>query len=157
MVSHARGIQLHTGVKIAAIDRARTRSVSEAGARERYDRLLLATGSTPFKLPIPGVDLTGVITYRDIADTEAMIAAAKSSRHAVVIGGGLLGLEAANRSQVARHGRDRAARDAVADGTAARLHCGGTPAAIAGGARYTLHARRTDDWRYRATAAAFAA
>jgi nitrite reductase (NADH) large subunit len=91
-----RGIQLHTGVKIAAIDRARREVVTEAGVRERYDRLLLATGSMPFKLPIPGVDLNGVITYRDIADTEAMIAAAKSSRHAIVIGGGLLGLEAAN-------------------------------------------------------------
>jgi nitrite reductase (NADH) large subunit len=92
----ARGIQLHTGVKIAAIDRARREVVTEAGARERYDRLLLATGSMPFRLPIPGIDLNGVIAYRDIADTEAMIAAAKASRHAVVIGGGLLGLEAAN-------------------------------------------------------------
>jgi len=92
----SRGIQLHTGVKIAAIDRARREVVTEAGARERYDRLLLATGSTPFKLPIPGIDFTGVITYRDIADTEAMISATQSSRRAVVIGGGLLGLEAAN-------------------------------------------------------------
>ena len=50
----------------------------------------------PFILPIPGNDLPGVITYRDIADTEAMIAAARTHRHAVVIGGGLLGLEAAN-------------------------------------------------------------
>ncbi len=92
----SRGIQLHTGVKIGAVDRARREVMAESGARERYDRLLLATGSTPFKLPIPGIDLTGVITYRDIADTEVMIAAAKSSRRAVVIGGGLLGLEAAN-------------------------------------------------------------
>jgi nitrite reductase (NADH) large subunit len=61
-----------------------------------YDRLLLATGSNPFILPVPGKDLAGVIAYRDIADTQAMIDAAATHRHAVVIGGGLLGLEAAN-------------------------------------------------------------
>jgi len=58
--------------------------------------LLLATGSNPFVLPIPGKDLPGVITYRDIHDTNAMIEAASKYRRAVVIGGGLLGLEAAN-------------------------------------------------------------
>ena len=89
-------IQLHTGCRITAIDRVRREVVVEGGHRERYDRLLIATGSTPFRLPIPGADLPGVITYRDIADTEAMIAAAAPGRHAVVIGGGLLGLEAAN-------------------------------------------------------------
>jgi nitrite reductase (NADH) large subunit len=56
----------------------------------------MATGSNPFILPVPGKDLEGVIAYRDIADTQAMIDAAKKYRHAVVIGGGLLGLEAAN-------------------------------------------------------------
>jgi nitrite reductase (NADH) large subunit len=56
----------------------------------------MATGSKPFILPIPGKDLEGVLAYRDIADTEAMIEAAKTLKHAVVIGGGLLGLEAAN-------------------------------------------------------------
>jgi len=61
-----------------------------------YDRRLLATGSTPFMLPVPGRDLAGVISYRDIHDTNAMIAAAGKHTHAVVIGGGLLGLEAAN-------------------------------------------------------------
>src|SRR6185503_10341805 len=61
-----------------------------------YDRVLLATGSNPFILPIPGIDLQGVLTYRDIQDTNAMIEAAGKYRHAVVIGGGLLGLEAAN-------------------------------------------------------------
>jgi nitrite reductase (NADH) large subunit len=57
---------------------------------------LLATGSNPFILPVSGKDLPGVIAYRDIADTEAMIEAAGNHRHAVVIGAGLLGLEAAN-------------------------------------------------------------
>ena len=58
--------------------------------------MLIATGSTPFILPVPGTDLAGVITYRDIADTQAMIDASREHRQAVVIGGGLLGLEAAN-------------------------------------------------------------
>ncbi|WP_258316911.1 FAD-dependent oxidoreductase, partial [Escherichia coli] len=61
-----------------------------------YDRLILATGSNPFMLPIPGRELDGVLAYRDIAHTQAMIDAAAHYRHAVVIGGGLLGLEAAN-------------------------------------------------------------
>lgn len=91
-----RGIALHTGVQIVAIDRIHREVVSADGTRERYDRLLLATGSMPFKLPVPGVELEGVITYRDIADTEAMIDASQSKGRAVVIGGGLLGLEAAN-------------------------------------------------------------
>ncbi len=66
------------------------------GTEAAYDRLLLATGSSPFILPVPGKDLRGVISYRDIFDTETMIATAQLKQHAVVIGGGLLGLEAAN-------------------------------------------------------------
>jgi nitrite reductase (NADH) large subunit len=89
-------ITLHTGKKITAIDRAKCRVIAEDGTTESYDRLLLATGSNPFILPLPGKDLPGVISYRDIADTEAMIQAAQHYKHAVVIGGGLLGLEAAN-------------------------------------------------------------
>ena len=90
------GIRLHLGKKVVKIDRAGRRVIAGDGTDERYDRLLLATGSNPFMLPVPGVDLPGVITYRDIADTEAMIGASAKYRHAVVIGGGLLGLEAAN-------------------------------------------------------------
>ena len=90
------GITLHAGRKVARIDRAARKVVADDGTEEEYDRLLLATGSTPFILPIPGSDLPGVIAYRDIADTEAMIAAAAAYKHAVVIGAGLLGLEAAN-------------------------------------------------------------
>jgi nitrite reductase (NADH) large subunit len=89
-------IALHADNAVTRIDRARRVVHATDGATASYDRLLLATGSNPFILPIPGVDLAGVITYRDIADTEAMIAAAREYRHAVVIGGGLLGLEAAN-------------------------------------------------------------
>ena len=90
------GITLHTGKKITQIDRTRRVVVADDGTRAEYDRLLLATGSNPFVLPVPGKDLQGVIAYRDIADTEAMIGAAAQHTHAVVIGGGLLGLEAAN-------------------------------------------------------------
>ena len=93
---HDHGITLHAGRRIVRIDRARRRVIADDGSEALYDRLLLATGSVPFVLPVPGNDLPGVIAYRDIADTERMIEAAATHRHAVVIGGGLLGLEAAN-------------------------------------------------------------
>ena len=90
------GITLHAGKTVSKIDRKAQCVTAEDGTVAEYDRLLLATGSSPFILPVPGKDLPGVIAYRDIADTEAMIAAAKTHTHAVVIGAGLLGLEAAN-------------------------------------------------------------
>jgi nitrite reductase (NADH) large subunit len=90
------GIRLHAGKKVVEIDRVRRVVRAEDGTEEPYDRLLLATGSNPFMLPVPGKQLPGVIAYRDIADTNAMIEAARTYRKAVVIGGGLLGLEAAN-------------------------------------------------------------
>ncbi len=90
------GITLHAGRKVVEINRARRTVRADDGTVVAYDRLLLATGSLPFILPVPGKDLPGVIAYRDIADTDAMIEAAKRHRHAVVIGAGLLGLEAAN-------------------------------------------------------------
>jgi len=93
-------ITLHMGHKVVEVNRARRSVTAEDGqgglVSVDYDRLLIATGSTPFILPVPGKDLHGVIAYRDIADTETMIATAKTHKHAVVIGGGLLGLEAAN-------------------------------------------------------------
>ena len=93
-------ITLHTGFTVTDVDRVH-RVVSACSKDGRvitaeYDRLIMATGSNPFILPIPGKDLQGVLAYRDIADTQAMIDAAATYRHAVVIGGGLLGLEAAN-------------------------------------------------------------
>lgn len=89
-------ITLHTSARVNKIDR-KARTVTAAdGTTVPYDRLLLATGSKPFILPIPGADLQGVLGYRDIKDTNDMIEAAKTHKHAVVIGGGLLGLEAAN-------------------------------------------------------------
>jgi nitrite reductase (NADH) large subunit len=94
------GITLHTGCTVTHVDRFK-REVHATGLDgstvvKTYDRLLLATGSNPFMLPVPGKDLQGVLAYRDIADTQAMIEAAKQYKEAVVIGGGLLGLEAAN-------------------------------------------------------------
>ena len=89
-------ITLHLGKKVGRIDRIKRQVHADDGTVADYDRLLLATGSTPFMLPVPGADLEGVIAYRDIADTQAMIDAATRYKHAVVIGGGLLGLEAAN-------------------------------------------------------------
>ncbi len=90
------GIRLLLNRKVVEIDRIRRRVIADDGSEAEYDRLLIATGSTPFILPIPGNQLDGVIGYRDIADTQAMLDAARNHRHAVVIGGGLLGLEAAN-------------------------------------------------------------
>ena len=89
-------IELHLNRRVTEIDRQNRRVIAEDGTVAEYDRLIIATGSNPFILPIPGKDLEGVIGYRDIADTQAMIDTAATHRHAVVIGGGLLGLEAAN-------------------------------------------------------------
>ena len=94
------GITLHTGWTVTSVDRVKRVVHATNAAGETlsagYDRLIMATGSNPFILPIPGKDLQGVLAYRDIADTQAMIDAATKYKHAVVIGGGLLGLEAAN-------------------------------------------------------------
>lgn len=90
------GIRLHLGKKVVEVDRRKRIVRAADGTEEEYDRLLIATGSNPFILPVPGKELDGVIAYRDIADTNTMIEAAAKYRHAVVIGGGLLGLEAAN-------------------------------------------------------------
>jgi nitrite reductase (NADH) large subunit len=95
----ANGITLHAGDAVVDIDRARRIVRSEKGVEARYDRLLIATGSKPFIVPVPGCDLPGVIAFRDIQDVEKMFDAARDHRHAVVIGGGLLGLEAANGLQ----------------------------------------------------------
>eukprot|EP01030_Chromulinospumella_sphaerica_P008880 gene8880-8691_t len=76
-------INLHLGKKIVKIDRYKRVVIAEDGMETEYDRLLIATGSTPFMLPVPGKDLQGVIAYRDIHDTNAMIAAAAEHTHAV--------------------------------------------------------------------------
>ena len=90
------GIRLLLNRSVVKIDRRRRLVIAEDGTEAGYDRLVIATGSSPFILPVPGNRLPGVIGYRDIADTRQMIDSARTGSHAVVIGGGLLGLEAAN-------------------------------------------------------------
>ncbi|RWF51442.1 MAG: NAD(P)/FAD-dependent oxidoreductase [Mesorhizobium sp.] len=89
------GITLYKGHKIVAIDRTAKTITSDHGVTEPYDKLVIATGSVPFIIPVPGHNLPGVLTYRDLDDVQAMMLAAQSRAKAVVIGGGLLGLEAA--------------------------------------------------------------
>ena len=88
-------IMLYKGHKIVAIDRAAKTVTSDHGVMETYDKLVIATGSSPIVIPVPGRELAGVLTYRDLDDVNAMLLAAQSRAKAVVIGGGLLGLEAA--------------------------------------------------------------
>ena len=90
------GITLHTGSPVVEINRARRQVRTADGLETPYDRLLIATGSDPFIIPVPGSDLEGVVGFRDIEDVDRMLQAANRYHRAVVIGGGLLGLEAAN-------------------------------------------------------------
>ncbi|MFG1428927.1 NAD(P)/FAD-dependent oxidoreductase [Roseixanthobacter glucoisosaccharinicivorans] len=90
-----RGVTLLYGNPATAIDRATNTVALADGARLPYRHLVLATGSHPIRLPVPGMDLPGVRTFRDLADVAALMDAAKPGTRAVVIGGGLLGLEAA--------------------------------------------------------------
>jgi len=90
------GIRLIAGDPALAIDRAAKRVLMRSGAAEAYDRLLIAIGSEPIVIPVPGAELNGVATFRALDDVEAMLAASRDGGDAVVIGGGLLGLEAAH-------------------------------------------------------------
>lgn len=89
------GITLHAGHTVSEIDTAKRTVRTDSGIVQPYDELILATGSLPFMLPLPGADKEGVIAFRDIKDCETMMETAKKYKKAVVIGGGLLGLEAA--------------------------------------------------------------
>jgi nitrite reductase (NADH) large subunit len=90
------GIDLIVSDPVVAIDRVAKTVTAKSGRTLDYDRLLIATGSDPFIIPVPGKDLPGVISFRDMHDVDAMLAAAALGGDAVVIGGGLLGLEAAH-------------------------------------------------------------
>lgn len=90
------GITLVSGDKVERIDRDTQTVIAASGRTEPYDKLLIATGSDPFIIPVPGKDLDGVVTFRDLDDVDRMLAAADKGGSAVVIGGGLLGLEAAH-------------------------------------------------------------
>ena len=89
------GITLIAGDPVTKIDRDNRTVTSASGLTVSYGRLLIATGSKPLAPPLPGLDLPGVCAFRDIADVDKMLAAARTHKRAVVIGGGLLGLEAA--------------------------------------------------------------
>ena len=89
-------IELVSGDPVIHIDREHRQVVSRSGRVEPFDKLLIATGSEPFVIPVPGSDLPGVVTFRDLDDVDKMLAAAERGGSAVVIGGGLLGLEAAH-------------------------------------------------------------
>ncbi|MBD1391266.1 nitrite reductase large subunit [Neiella sp. HB171785] len=91
-----RGVRFLLNDKVTGIDKAAKTITTEKGEVESYDKLVLATGSYPFVPPIPGNDQPHCLVYRTIEDLEAMTASAKQSRVGVVVGGGLLGLEAAN-------------------------------------------------------------
>lgn len=120
------GIELILGERVEKIDcDARTLS-TDAGRRLDYDRLVLATGSNPARPPVPGLELPGVHVFRDLHDADALARAAESGRNAVVIGGGLLGLEAAEGlrkrgMQVSLLQRDDRLMNRQLDLTAARL------------------------------------
>ncbi len=89
------GVTLYKGATVTGIDRAARTVTTARGEVASYDKLIVATGSLPIIIPVPGHTLAGVLTYRDLDDVQAMLIAAKSRGKAVVIGGGLLGLEAA--------------------------------------------------------------
>lgn len=91
----ANAITLHTDDAVIAIDPAAKTVTSARGVVVGYDKLLLATGSNPLAPPLPGLNLPGVCAFRDIKDVDTMIDASEKYQRAVVIGGGLLGLEAA--------------------------------------------------------------
>ncbi len=88
-------VLLYKGMKVVKIDRAARTVTAENGTTAEYDKLIIATDSSPIIIPVPGHKLAGVLTYRDLDDVHAMLLAAKARGKAVVIGGGLLGLEAA--------------------------------------------------------------
>ncbi|MEL6621222.1 MAG: nitrite reductase large subunit NirB, partial [Pseudomonadota bacterium] len=90
----AHGVTCRFGEKVVGIDRAARTVTAENGDVLPYDKLVFGTGSTPFMIPLPGHDLEGVIAYRDLEDTQRMMAMGPGNK-VVVIGGGLLGLEAA--------------------------------------------------------------
>lgn len=89
-------VTLHSGESVVKIDRRRRVVTSSAGREQAYDRLLIATGARPNLLPIPGTQLPGVVAFRELADVDAMLELARPGARAAIIGGGLLGLEAAD-------------------------------------------------------------
>lgn len=96
---HQNGITLHKNTPVKHIDCTSKTITTHCGKTHSYDKLVIATGSSPIMIPLPGHTLPGVKVYRDLDDVEAMLECAKSGGNAIVIGGGLLGLEAADGLQ----------------------------------------------------------
>src|SRR5436309_6600704 len=94
------GVGLRLGVRIVDVDAERRNITGDDGSVTPFDRLLIATGSSPFLPPISGLDKQNVFTFRNLDDTQAILSTARPGAKAVVIGGGLLGLEAARGLQV---------------------------------------------------------
>lgn len=120
------GITLYKGVRVDRIERTKREVITQDGHAFPYDRVLIATGSRAFIPPLPGADLPGVVGFRSIADVDAMLAVCREGGHAVVIGGGLLGLEAA--AGLVSHGmnvtvlhRNGNVMDRQLDGVAGRI------------------------------------
>src|SRR5688572_24711856 len=88
-------VELHLGTRVTTVDRAAHEVVLEDGRRTAYTMLLLATGSSPRRLALPGADLDGVLTLRTIEDSDAIRAALQPGRRVVLVGGGWIGLEVA--------------------------------------------------------------
>ncbi len=151
------GIELILGERVTGIDRQARRLITDAGRTLDYGRLVLATGSRPAMPAVPGIELAGVHGFRDLNDAEALMAAADAGAETLVVGGGLLGLEAAEgmRKRGARVGvLQRADRlmNRQLDATAAALledELRGRGLAIHTGARL---ARLEDDGRGRVAA-----
>lgn len=89
------GVTLLKGARVTEIDRDRRIVTAADGRSAAYDKLVIATGSTPIVIPVPGHQLPGVLAYRDLDDVDRMLEIARGGGRAIVIGGGLLGLEAA--------------------------------------------------------------
>ncbi len=115
-----KGIRLIAGDPAVRIDRPRKHVYTEKGEVISYDRLILATGSKPFVPPIPGSDLKGVLSFRDIYDVNNMLDYCKTKKNAVVIGGGLLRSGSSVWTKTARHECDCVAPDGPYHGSSAR-------------------------------------
>ncbi|MFC6672574.1 NAD(P)/FAD-dependent oxidoreductase [Marinobacterium aestuariivivens] len=100
----ANGIRLHSGDPVVRIDRDARRVISQQGLHCDYDQLVLATGSRPARIPASNQHLDGIFDFRTTGDVDAILECAKAGREALVVGGGLLGLEAAHA--LARRGLD---------------------------------------------------
>ena len=92
-------VEQRIGYRIVEIDTERRQVIDSSGQVQSYAKLVIATGSSPFMPNIPGIDRDGVYTFRDIADTQRLMARRARSHHTVVLGGGLLGIEAARGMQ----------------------------------------------------------